>query len=178
MLIFHLHILVFQTYGKQPYSFPVLSRFCNGLLRLNFCSRSFKSVSHNLYSHYKLQLVQIFHMSGCLLFIDPLLNLLNFNDHVSAVIKCVYEHLSSLSKRISVHLVQTWGNQNYMIRSKHGLRADASNFTREQWGLWNWARFLTFVVLSSLSASKLYTSIPSVIVNKKQQKRTIKFHIS
>ena len=30
-LIFHLSILVFQTNGKQPYSFPVLSRFCNGL---------------------------------------------------------------------------------------------------------------------------------------------------
>ena len=30
-LIFHLNILVFQTNGKQPYSFPVLSRFCNGL---------------------------------------------------------------------------------------------------------------------------------------------------
>ena len=26
----HLNILVFQTNGKQPYSFPVLSRFCNG----------------------------------------------------------------------------------------------------------------------------------------------------
>ena len=26
-----LYILAFQTYGKQPYSFPVLSRFCNGL---------------------------------------------------------------------------------------------------------------------------------------------------
>ena len=31
-LIFHLNILVFQTNGKQPYSFPVLSRFCNFLL--------------------------------------------------------------------------------------------------------------------------------------------------
>ena len=30
-LIFHLNILVFQTNGKQPYSFPVLSCFCNGL---------------------------------------------------------------------------------------------------------------------------------------------------
>ena len=30
-LIFHLSILVFQTNGKQPYSFPVLSHFCNGL---------------------------------------------------------------------------------------------------------------------------------------------------
>ena len=30
-LIFHFNILVFQTNGKQPYSFPVLSRFCNGL---------------------------------------------------------------------------------------------------------------------------------------------------
>ena len=30
-LIFHLNILVFQTNGKQVYSFPVLSRFCNGL---------------------------------------------------------------------------------------------------------------------------------------------------
>ena len=29
-LIFHLNVLVFQTNGKQPYSFPVLSRFCNG----------------------------------------------------------------------------------------------------------------------------------------------------
>ena len=27
------YILVLQTNGKQPYSFPVLSRFCNGLLR-------------------------------------------------------------------------------------------------------------------------------------------------
>ena len=32
-LIFHLHILVFQTNGKQPYSFPVLSRFCNDLCK-------------------------------------------------------------------------------------------------------------------------------------------------
>ena len=31
-LIFHLNILVFQTNGKQPYSLPVLSHFCNGLL--------------------------------------------------------------------------------------------------------------------------------------------------
>ena len=31
-LIFHLNILVFQLNGKQPYSFPVLSHFCNGLL--------------------------------------------------------------------------------------------------------------------------------------------------
>ena len=30
-LIFHLTILVFQTNGKQPYSFPVLSRLCNDL---------------------------------------------------------------------------------------------------------------------------------------------------
>ena len=30
-LTFHLNILVFQTNEKQPYSFPVLSRFCNGL---------------------------------------------------------------------------------------------------------------------------------------------------
>ena len=30
-LIFHLNIFVFQTNGKQPYSFPVLSRFWNGL---------------------------------------------------------------------------------------------------------------------------------------------------
>ena len=30
-LIFYLNILVFQTSGKQPYPFPVLSRFCNGL---------------------------------------------------------------------------------------------------------------------------------------------------
>ena len=29
--IFHLNILVFQTNGKQSYSFPVLSCFCNGL---------------------------------------------------------------------------------------------------------------------------------------------------
>ena len=28
-LIFHFNILVFQTNGKQPYFFPVLSRFCN-----------------------------------------------------------------------------------------------------------------------------------------------------
>ena len=32
-LIFHLNILVFQTNEKQPYSFPVLSLFCNGLCR-------------------------------------------------------------------------------------------------------------------------------------------------
>ena len=32
-LIFYLNILVFQINGKQPYSFPVLSRFCNGLLQ-------------------------------------------------------------------------------------------------------------------------------------------------
>ena len=32
-LIFYLNILVVQTNGKQPYSFPVLSRFCNGLLQ-------------------------------------------------------------------------------------------------------------------------------------------------
>ena len=30
-LIFHLNILVFETNGKQAYSFPVLSRFCNCL---------------------------------------------------------------------------------------------------------------------------------------------------
>ena len=30
-LIFHLNILVFQPNGKQRYSFPVLSCFCNGL---------------------------------------------------------------------------------------------------------------------------------------------------
>ena len=30
-LILYLNIFVFQTNGKQPYSFPVLSRFCNGL---------------------------------------------------------------------------------------------------------------------------------------------------
>ena len=34
-LIFHLNILVFQTNGKQPDSFPVLSRFCNGLCKAN-----------------------------------------------------------------------------------------------------------------------------------------------
>ena len=33
LLIFHLNVLVFQRNGKQPYSFPVLSRFCNWLLR-------------------------------------------------------------------------------------------------------------------------------------------------
>ena len=33
-LIFHLNILVFQTNGKQPRSFAVLSRFCNCLWRL------------------------------------------------------------------------------------------------------------------------------------------------
>ena len=32
-LIFHLSILLFQTNGKQPYSFPVLSRFCNSLCK-------------------------------------------------------------------------------------------------------------------------------------------------
>ena len=31
-LIFHLNVLVLQTNIKQPYSFPVLSRFCNCLL--------------------------------------------------------------------------------------------------------------------------------------------------
>ena len=30
-MIFHLNILVFQTNGKQPCSFSVFSRFCNGL---------------------------------------------------------------------------------------------------------------------------------------------------
>ena len=39
--IFHLNISVFQTNGKQPYSFPVLSRFCNclpiGNLNENLC---------------------------------------------------------------------------------------------------------------------------------------------
>ena len=35
-LIFHLNILVFQTNGKQPYSFPVLSSFCNGLCFVSF----------------------------------------------------------------------------------------------------------------------------------------------
>ena len=29
--MFHLNILVFQTNGKQPYSFPALSRFWSGL---------------------------------------------------------------------------------------------------------------------------------------------------
>ena len=38
-LIFHLNILVFQTNGKQPYFFPVLSRFCNGLSVLFFFCR-------------------------------------------------------------------------------------------------------------------------------------------
>ena len=32
-LILHLNILVFRTNWKQPHSFPVLSRFCDGLLR-------------------------------------------------------------------------------------------------------------------------------------------------
>ena len=32
LLIFHSNVLVFQANGKQPYSFPVLSRFCNCLL--------------------------------------------------------------------------------------------------------------------------------------------------
>ena len=39
-LIFHLNILVFQTNGKQPYSFPVLSRFCNGLFHLTILTHS------------------------------------------------------------------------------------------------------------------------------------------
>ena len=30
-IIFHFNILLFQTNRKQPHSFPVLSRFCNGL---------------------------------------------------------------------------------------------------------------------------------------------------
>ena len=38
-LIFDLNILVFQTNGKQPYSFPVLSRFCNCLF-LTFATTS------------------------------------------------------------------------------------------------------------------------------------------
>ena len=38
-LIFLLNILVFQTNGKQPYSFPVLSRFCNGLCHyVKYCT--------------------------------------------------------------------------------------------------------------------------------------------
>ena len=36
---FHLNILVFQTNGKQPHSFPVLSRFCNGLWGSSHSSR-------------------------------------------------------------------------------------------------------------------------------------------
>ena len=32
LVIFHLNVIVFQTNGKQPYSFPVLSRFCDCLL--------------------------------------------------------------------------------------------------------------------------------------------------
>ena len=43
-LIFHLNILVFQTNGKQPYSFPVLSRFCNGLLPESCFSARFSSL--------------------------------------------------------------------------------------------------------------------------------------
>ena len=42
-LIFHLNILVFQTNGKQPYSFPALSRFCNGLFLLWYLSTSISS---------------------------------------------------------------------------------------------------------------------------------------
>ena len=45
-LIFHLNILVFQTNGKQPYSFPVLSRFCNGLCGSVF---SYKVVRYGLW---------------------------------------------------------------------------------------------------------------------------------
>ena len=46
-MIFHLNILVFQTNAKQLYSFPVLSRFCNGLWNIH--ERGFtipKTISH------------------------------------------------------------------------------------------------------------------------------------
>ena len=42
---FHLNILVFQTNGKQPYSFPVLSPFCSGLCRLTMQVVGFSVVS-------------------------------------------------------------------------------------------------------------------------------------
>ena len=35
-LIFHLNILFFQTNGKQQFSFPVFSRFCNGVYGTSF----------------------------------------------------------------------------------------------------------------------------------------------
>ena len=34
-MIFHFDILVFPTNRKQPYSFPLLSRFCNGLFEIS-----------------------------------------------------------------------------------------------------------------------------------------------
>ena len=50
-LIFHLNILIFQTNGKQPYSFPVLSRFCNGLLK----KIADADLNHKSYSWYSFR---------------------------------------------------------------------------------------------------------------------------
>ena len=64
-LIFHLNILVFQTNGKQPYSFPALSRFWSGLWK--YCSIAFflmvtHLVQHNKQHHMKV-LLNSFHMN-------------------------------------------------------------------------------------------------------------------
>ena len=40
-MIFHLNILVFQTNGKQPYSFPALSRFWSGLFHIRNDNHAF-----------------------------------------------------------------------------------------------------------------------------------------
>ena len=106
--------------------------------------------------HTTYSVLQVFHNMIGWLFFDPLLNLLDINDHVSTVIKCGNEHLSSLSKGISVHRVQTWGNQNYMICPKHGLRADTSTFMKDQWGLWNRARFLEVRSLFTVGFQAIY----------------------
>ena len=60
-MIFHLNILVFQTNGKQPYSFPALSRFWSGLLNVEMLVwfilvRKFRILSRNgiKYNTFKL----------------------------------------------------------------------------------------------------------------------------
>ena len=108
--------------------------------KFNYGLSSVSVVFNQIHPTYSV--LQVFHNMIGWLFCDLLLNLLDVNDHVSIVLKCGNEHLSSLSKGISVHRVQTWGNQNYMICPKHGLRADTSTFMKDQWGLWNRARFL------------------------------------
>ena len=47
-LIFHLNILIFQRNGKQLKSFPVLSRFCNGLLAGKYYGRYISSCDERL----------------------------------------------------------------------------------------------------------------------------------